>query len=396
MSSSLVNPIKVINLSQIQQKSLQDKLTPNHKLIQITNRPPIAINAPSSSTNTSSQHHQSDNHYVQHNSAVNSNNSNSNIKITKVVSSRPLASSQNPNPNHNLIYINNNNNSTKLPASNMISINGFSNYSKPVPSISTSTTNITFKNANLKQQPPTMRLIGNSINGNSNNNSSVTSPPVQYITKIAAPNLTNSNGFLAANNNIPRFYAKPTRIIATNVPPVMSHSGLTASNLHSDKLDNNLNTSTCTNGNSHINILNSNISRYLNQSKQSNAVNNMTATSVNSNNISNTNNINSSVIINPKYLPTNLYNNNNNNNTQLSMMSNGQLNEDFNNNSNFNNSNYNSINMSSSNLNQSLSYQNYFMEFDEDVVVEEEEELGHAETYANYMPSKRKNIYLGY
>jgi hypothetical protein len=33
---------------------------------------------------------------------------------------------------------------------------------------------------------------------------------------------------------------------------------------------------------------------------------------------------------------------------------------------------------------------NSMVEQDEEVVVEEEEELGHAETYANYMPSKRK------
>ena len=61
---------------------------------------------------------------------------------------------------------------------------------------SVTTSNITFKNANLKQQPPTMCLIGNSANNNCNNNisnninninnSSVNSPPVQFITKIEA------------------------------------------------------------------------------------------------------------------------------------------------------------------------------------------------------------------
>jgi len=42
------------------------------------------------------------------------------------------------------------------------------------------------------------------------------------------------------------------------------------------------------------------------------------------------------------------------------------------------------------------SLNNYFLqEQDEDVVVDEEEELGHAETYANYMPSKRnKKIFI--
>ena len=43
------------------------------------------------------------------------------------------------------------------------------------------------------------------------------------------------------------------------------------------------------------------------------------------------------------------------------------------------------------NSGSSINFGGYFenlQEPDEDVVVDEEEELGHAETYANYMPSK--------
>ena len=58
----------------------------------------------------------------------------------------------------------------------------------------------------------------------------------------------------------------------------------------------------------------------------------------------------------------------------------------------------NTNNNSNSNLSNYQNFTNYYLEQDEDVVVEEEEELGHAETYANYMPAKcnKKKKYFFY
>lgn len=95
-ASSLVNPIKVINLSTIQQKTLQEKLTTNklnHKIIQInsaslpSSRP---LPAPPSAADTVSP--------------FSSSIAGNSVKITKVVSSRP--NSFNSNNTHNVVYLN--------------------------------------------------------------------------------------------------------------------------------------------------------------------------------------------------------------------------------------------------------------------------------------------------
>ena len=79
--------------------------------------------------------------------------------------------------------------------------------------------------------------------------------------------------------------------------------------------------------------------------------------------------------LNSRYL-TNINNNISGNLTNSNIGSNIQMNN-------------NTQNMPASGINNlTNSFNNYFTEQDEDVVVDEEEELGHAETYANYMPSK--------
>lgn len=139
--ASLVNPIKVINLSQIQQKNLQEKIGTNklnHKIIQIsTNQSTTGmvsriIPPPSSNLNEAT-------------STVNTNVNGNNVKITKVVSSRPSFSTSNPN----VFYLNKN----KVP------INPSSaSDAKPQSSVYLTNKNQTYFN----QQPPTMRLLGNS------------------------------------------------------------------------------------------------------------------------------------------------------------------------------------------------------------------------------------------
>lgn len=324
----------------------------NHKLIQITNRPLPIAQTTSNQQQTHLAHSISDSNLIQTSNnyitaTTNSNNSSNNIKITKVVSSRPLLN----NSNQNLIYFNNigtqNTTNTKQIANNTFSINGFSSCNS---SRAPTTANISIKTNCLKQQPTTMRVVGNNLNNISNQ-------PVQYITKIANSinNSANSTGSLVSNtNNIPRFYAKPARIITTTA----------AANLNPSTEIVQTKASNCTN--SHLNILNSNISRY---SKMNNPASNSTpASSATAHLNSSISNSNSSVTINPKYL----FNNLNTSSTSASMVQ----------------SNESSFASNSTSFNHH--YQNYFNEPDEDVVVEEEEELGHAETYANYMPSKCK------
>lgn len=141
--ASLVNPIKVINLSQVQQKNLQEKLGTNklnHKIIQISTNPntPGMVSrvippSPGSLNETTSTV----------NSSVNGNN----VKITKVVSSRPSFSTNNPN----VVYLNKN----KVPVSSSGSLSDVKSQS-PVY-LSTNNKNQAYFN---QQQPPTMRLLG--------------------------------------------------------------------------------------------------------------------------------------------------------------------------------------------------------------------------------------------
>ncbi len=318
--SSLVNPIKVINLSQIQQKNLQEKLNTNklnHKIIQITNTAQTPTLHASPEPPTGNQH------------------PTSTVKITKVVSSRPATFNANLSP-QNVVYLN----KTAL---------------KTDVKTATASSSPVFLAANktqgfINQQPPKMRLLGNV--------SSTTHH--QFITKT-----TNSPA-----NKIPSFYTTSPKIISTQY-------------LNNTNTNSTTNPLASTTSNHHINILNSNINRYLNQSKQLNNNNNSGITSTQLPSITNTNNTSSPVTFSPKYL--------------MNMNNSGIINNPNNNNCN----NVSSLNNPSSNpivnggggaAGTPGSLSNYFLqEQDEDVVVDEEEELGHAETYANYMPSKCKN-----
>ena len=247
----LPNPIKVINLTQLQQKP-QSKL--NHKIIQINNN--------SSTTTTSSG-----------------------VKITKVVSSRP--------------FINNTNSSQLINHQNVVYYN---------------------KSGTKLGEQATMRLLGHNS---------------QYITKTSA----------SQNTKVPLLFTQPKIVTAQYLNSNKSAQTTPINNL------------TTTSSNSHINVLNSNINRYLNQNQ------NKSVPSNNSNNSSAGNN--SAVTVNPRYL------------------------------TNVNNTPGGSTNSPASNSSAVAvlpNYQQYFLEPDEEVVVEEEEELGHAETYANYKPAKRTKM----
>ncbi len=226
-TSSLINPIKVINLSQIQQKNLQDKLNTNklsHKIIQIAN------NAQNSILSTLQSATVQQNTTDPPSAAQQSTNT---VKITKVVSSRP-ASFSNPHNKQNIVYLNKN--------SLMNDVKSRTNLNPSVFLAANETQSL------INQHPPKMRLLGN-VSSKTHH---------QFITKTTSSPV----------NKIPRFYTTPTKIISTQY------------------LNNTTNNTSGT-SNHHINILNSNINRYLNQSKQ---IGNINSNSINSTPIqSNTN-----------------------------------------------------------------------------------------------------------
>lgn len=137
--------------------------------------------------------------------------------------------------------------------------------------------------------------------------------------------------------------------------------------------------------NHHINLLNSNINRYLNQSKLVNlpSITNTTNGSAGMNAQGQT------VTLNPRYLMS--INNASNIANGMNIMANNN-NNNSGGNGGFNNGPADGAGVGHHSMPSSANnFNNYFVqEQDEDVVVDEEEELGHAETYANYMPSKRK------
>ena len=317
--ATAAKPIKVINLSQVQQKSLQEKLITNKFNQKVT-------------TQLSGASKSIGNFYDQNNNCFGHSNTtatnNSNVKITKVVSSRS---------NANLIYLNKN----SINTGNFIST---FNQSQLINGSGAAI------QQQQQQQHPSRQLLNNPVYLTNKNGAQPGCPTMrvlsstnQFVTKsgIAGPTTLS-------NTKMPKFYASPKIITAQyfNSSPgtPIGNTAAAATNT----------------SNHHINILNSNINRYLNQSKMNTAGTPSPCAA----------NANSSVTINPRYL-TNL--NSPNGSSSFPSLA--------------NNSNIN-VNNTSNVANRVNDYSNYFVEQDEDVVVDEEEELGHAETYANYMPSK--------
>ena len=112
--------------------------------------------------------------------------------------------------------------------------------------------------------------------------------------------------------------------------------------------------------NSHLSTLNSNLTRYASQPNSQTP---------------------NTVTINPRYL-VNI--NNSSNSSVNSLNVNGQVNSNV----------AHNINANNSYISNNVYFHNQHVEPDEEVVVEEEEELGHAETYASYMPTKCKFSFL--
>ena len=322
--ATAAKPIKVINLSQVQQKSLQEKLITNKFNQKVTTQ----LSGPTKSLG---------NFYDQNNNCFGNSSSsttaasttnNSNVKITKVVSSRS---------NSNLIYLN----------KNSINTGNF---------ISTFNQNQLINGSNQQQQQPGRQLLNNPVYLTNKSSTQPGCPTMrvlsstnQFVTKsgIAGPTTLS-------NTKMPKFYASPKIITAQyfNPSPGTPIGTTTA-------------TVTTNTSNHHINILNSNINRYLNQSKMNtNGATTPCAPAVG--------NANNSVTINPRFL-TNLNSPNGSSGFP-----------------NLANNNATNVNSANNGVNRVNDYNNYFVEQDEDVVVDEEEELGHAETYANYMPSKCK------
>lgn len=247
------NPVKVINLSQLQQKHLQERLISTSTCKRI-----IKI-----------QNNQTENRSVQI-SNQSQNNSNQNIKITKVVSSKPI---------------------------------NFQNQS---------TSSMLFKTKNKL------------IHFNSNLNEIQKKPPVQEIkNKMVITKTFNSN-----NITIPKVIMTPKTITTSKNHETMNIGSKLGS---------------CSSfANSHLNALNSHLSRFANSNQTKNE----------------------------------------------SMLA-GQISENSSSNTIFNSQNLSVKNNFVAQSNETRFLKNELIhEQDEEIAVEEEEELGHAETYADYMPSK--------
>ena len=331
--------IKVINLSQItkQQQHQQPKInTSNNLLTNNTNKLNQQIIQIGSLNNLTSANNieMNSNGELTPPTPTTTTTSINGVKITKVVSSRNQTTD-------NLVYIRKNSNqlvALKTPTcTSVINANALQSckqLTSPYNKI-TSVNNVD----RLKQPGASFRYIVNNNNNNYFNSTNTANNPNQTkldnkfsntkeFTSYYLNNNNNNN-----NNNISNNNNNKSSLILNNQPVTQSN-------------------------NLHLNLLNSNLNRIA-------SINNMSASQSVLNDSFNNNNIANS-ILNP--IHSDFVNNFSTTTSTTTTITNN-----INNNNNISNNNH--------------FYLNHY-EPDEEVAIEEEEELGHAETYANYMPSK--------
>ena len=349
------NSIKVINISQLQQKNgssllSSNKITQNFVKLNNTNTNTsfsVAQTAMPNSTTNNSQLNSSTSYHTE----ATTNNATSNgipvtptatvptntIKITKVVSARSqlnanLLESRTMDTTHN-------------GSANLVYYNKINNQLVPISQPNLKQINTaTFINRN-----PTATSATQAISRDNTKNSQVSTIPKFYTTsKMFATHYVNHN----TNVNNLKF-------------PI--NAGNTSNGTSSSS------SSIQSNGASHLNTLNSNLSRFATQANANNGA--ATTVTINPRYLMNINNPNSS-LTNSNAATSNLANTNANATSAMNAC--------------------NTYLPASNSFYQQQHHHHHHpqpihnVEPDEEVVVEEEEELGHAETYANYMPTKCK------
>jgi hypothetical protein len=317
--------------------------------------------------------------------SVVANTSSNNVKITKVVSSRPFVNNSN-----NVVYYNKNNSAANSPPTSKPFTAFVNSAQSPTMSAAAnggSTSLNAFKKENVAvvcsptlivPTPPTttttMRVVSNTANGGQ-----------QIVTKT-----TNS-----LSSHMPKFYTTQPKIITAQY---LSNGQASCNSSGSSKLISASGRLTAIKQAAPMSYVSSSSSGQHGMVKKQTIINSFGNASVfhsaAPSTIMSTSQNAASININNFMINGGLANNNNNNN-------NNNNHNTYNNNNGINSKNCNNLytNYSGdgSGVANGMTNINYaangYYEQDEEVVVEEEEELGHAETYANYMPTKCNNFF---